>query len=43
MSADGIWKLPEAGEDYEGSKMEVLGTMTAAKFDVDNNKVINFK
>jgi hypothetical protein len=40
MSADGIWKqepypesrgvLPEAGEDYEGSEMEVLGTMTAA-------------
>jgi hypothetical protein len=53
MSADGIWKqepcpesrgaLPEAGEDYEGSEMEVLGTMTAAKFDVDNNKVIDLK
>jgi hypothetical protein len=26
--------LPEAGEDYEGSEMEVLETMTAAKFDV---------
>jgi hypothetical protein len=53
MSADGIWKqepcpesrgvLPEAGEDYEGSEMEALGTMTAAKFDVDNNKVIDLK
>jgi hypothetical protein len=53
MSADGIWKqepcpesrgvLPEAGEDYKGSEMEVLGTMTAAKFDVDNNKVIDLK
>jgi hypothetical protein len=53
MSADGIRKqepcaesrgvLPEAGEDYEGSEMEVLGTMTAAKFDVVDNKVIDLK
>jgi hypothetical protein len=53
MPADGIWKqepclesrgvLPEAGEDYEGSEMEVLGTMTAAKFDVNNNRVIDLK
>jgi hypothetical protein len=53
MSADGIRKrepcaesrgvIPEAGEDYEGSQMEVLGTMTAAKFDVVDNKVIHFK
>jgi hypothetical protein len=35
--------LPEAGEDYEGSEMEVWGTMTAAKFDVNNNKVIDLK
>jgi hypothetical protein len=53
MSADGIRKrepcaeprgvLPEAGEDYEGSEMEALGTMTAAKFDVVDNKVIDLK
>jgi hypothetical protein len=53
MSADGIrrWEpcaelrgvLPEAGEDYEGSEMEVLGTMTAAKFDVVDNKVLDLK
>jgi hypothetical protein len=30
--------LPEAGEDYEGSEMEVWGNMTAAKFDVVDNK-----
>jgi hypothetical protein len=37
--------LPEAGEDYryEGSEMEVLETMTAAKFDVVDNKVIDIK
>jgi hypothetical protein len=50
MSADGIRKrellaevrgvLPEAGEDYEGSEMEVWGTVTAAKFDVVDNKDI---
>jgi hypothetical protein len=53
MSADGIRKrepcaesqgvLPEAGEDYEGSEVEVLGTMTVAKFDVVDNKVIDLK
>jgi hypothetical protein len=32
--------LPEAGKDYKGSETEVLETMTAAKFDVVNNKVI---
>jgi hypothetical protein len=29
---------PEAGKDYEGSQMEVLETMKAAKFGVVNNK-----
>jgi hypothetical protein len=33
--------LSEAGEDYEGSEMEVLETMTAAKFDVVDSKVIS--
>jgi hypothetical protein len=35
--------LPESGKDYEGSEMEVFGTMTAAKFDVVDNKVIDLK
>jgi hypothetical protein len=53
MSADGIWKqepcteshgvLPEAGKDYEVSKMEVLETITAEKFNVIDNKVIDLK
>jgi hypothetical protein len=53
VSAEGIRKcrpwaesregLPKAGEDYEGSKMEVLETMKAAKFDIINNKIIDLK
>jgi hypothetical protein len=35
--------LPEAGKDYEGSEMEVWGTMTAAKFDLVYNKVIDLR
>jgi hypothetical protein len=35
--------LPEADEDFEGSEMEVLGNMTAAKFDVVDNKDIDLK
>jgi hypothetical protein len=36
--------LPEAaGKDYEGSKMEVLETMKAVKFDIVNHKVIYLK
>jgi hypothetical protein len=39
-SAESWVVLSEAGEDYKGSKTEVLETMKAAKFDVFNNKVI---
>jgi hypothetical protein len=53
MSVDGIRKrepyaelqgvLLEVGEDYQGYKMEVFGTMAAAKFDVVDNKLIDLK
>jgi hypothetical protein len=35
--------LPKACKDYEGSKMEVLETMKAAKIDVVSNKATDLK